>query len=80
MVCNILIITLTIFTATMGFNYINVTSLSYIHLPKKFFLIFAGSIMYMYQVFSSLLVNLHFFEHFFLTFMEYFFIDHPIFS
>ena len=43
MVCNILIITLTIFTATMGFNYINVTSLSYIHLPKKIFLIFAGS-------------------------------------
>ena len=27
----------------MGFNYVNVTSLSYIHLPKKFFLIFAGS-------------------------------------
>ena len=30
----------------MGFNYINVTSSSYIHLPKKFFLIFAGSIVY----------------------------------
>ena len=44
MVCNILIISVTIFTAIMGFNYVNVTSLSYIHLPKKFFLIFAGSI------------------------------------
>ena len=45
MVCNILIISVTIFTAIMGFNYVNVTSLSYIHLPKKFFLIFAGSIV-----------------------------------
>ena len=45
MVCNILIISVTIFTAIMGFNYINVTSLSYIHLPKKIFLIFAGSIV-----------------------------------
>ena len=43
MVCNILILLLMIFTATMGFKYINVTSLSYIHLPKKISLIFAGS-------------------------------------
>ena len=35
-------------------------------------------LLYMYQVFSSLLGHLHFFVHFFLTFMEYFFIDHPI--
>ena len=43
MVCNILIILITIFIAVIGFNYINVTSLSYILLPKKIFLIFAGS-------------------------------------
>ena len=35
-------------------------------------------LLYMYQVFSSLLGHLHFFVHFFLTFVEYFFIDHPI--
>ena len=35
-------------------------------------------LLYMYQVFSSLLGHLHFFVHFFLTLMEYFFIDHPI--
>ena len=35
-------------------------------------------LLYMYQVFSSLLGHLHFFVHFFLNFMEYFFIDHPV--
>ena len=35
-------------------------------------------LLYMYQVFSSLLGHLHFFVHIFLTFMEYFFMDHPI--
>ena len=33
---------------------------------------------YMYQVFSSLLGHLQFFVHFFFTFMEQFFIGHPI--
>ena len=33
----------------------------------------------MYQVFSSLQGHLQFFVHFFFTFMEHFFIDHPIF-
>ena len=32
----------------------------------------------MCQVFSTLLGHLQFFVHFFFTFMEYFFIDHPI--
>ena len=32
----------------------------------------------MYQVFSSLQGHLQFFLHFFFTFMEHFFIDHPI--
>ena len=35
-------------------------------------------LFHIYQVFSSLQNHLHFFVHFFLTFMEYFFIDHPI--
>jgi len=34
--------------------------------------------LYMYQIFSSLLGHLYFFVHFFFTFMEYFFFDHPI--
>ena len=34
---------------------------------------------HMNQVFSSLQGHLHFFGHFSLTFMEYFFFDHPIF-
>ena len=50
MVCNILIMLVAIFTAIMGFNYVNVTSLSYIHLPKKFFLIFAGSSAYFSEI------------------------------
>ena len=32
----------------------------------------------MYQIFSSLLGHLQFFVHFFFTFMEQFFIGHPI--
>ena len=32
----------------------------------------------MYQIFSSLRNHLHFFVHFFFTFMEYFFCGHPI--
>ena len=47
MVCNILIILITIFTAIMGFNYVNVTSLSYIHLQKKNFDL-CGVIEYMH--------------------------------
>ena len=35
-------------------------------------------LLYMCQVFSTLLGHLQFFVHFFFTFMEYFFIDHPI--
>ena len=35
-------------------------------------------LFHMYQVFSSLYGHLHFFVHFFFTFMEYFFIVHPI--
>ena len=35
-------------------------------------------LLYMYQVFSSLLGHLHFFLLFFFPFIEYFFIDHPI--
>ena len=35
-------------------------------------------LMYMYQIFSSLQSQLHFFVHFFFTFMEYFFCGHPI--
>ena len=35
-------------------------------------------LFHMYQVFSSLQGHLHFFVHFFFTFMEHFFIDHPI--
>ena len=35
-------------------------------------------LLYMCQVFSSLLCHLQFFVHFFVTFMVYFFIDHPI--
>ena len=34
--------------------------------------------LYMYQVFSSLLVIFILFEDFYFTFMEYFFIEHPI--
>ena len=58
MVCNILIISVTIFTAIMGFNYVNVTSLSYIHLPKKIFLIFAGSSEHCLMFFFMLLLLL----------------------
>ena len=36
-------------------------------------------LFHMYQVFSSLQGHLHFFEHFSFTFIEHFFIDHPIF-
>ena len=36
-------------------------------------------LFHMYQVFSSLQGHLHFFVHFFCTFMEHFFIVHPIF-
>ena len=35
-------------------------------------------LFHMYQVFSSLHGHLQFFVHFFFTFMEHFFIDHPI--
>ena len=35
-------------------------------------------LFHMYQVFSSLHGHLQFFVHFFFTFMERFFIDHPI--
>ena len=35
-------------------------------------------LLYMYQIFSSLRSHLHFFVHFFFTFMEYFFFGHPI--
>ena len=35
-------------------------------------------LFHMYQVFSSLQGHLHFFVHFFCTFMEHFFIVHPI--
>ena len=38
------------------------------------------TLFYMYQVFSSLQGQLHFFGHFSFTFMEHFFIDHPIFG
>ena len=37
-------------------------------------------LFHMYQVFSSLQGHLHFFVHFFFTFMEHFFIVHPIFQ
>ena len=36
------------------------------------------TLLYMYQIFSSLRSHLHFFVHFFFTFMEYFFFGHPI--
>ena len=35
-------------------------------------------LLHMYQIFSSLLGHLQFFVHFFFTFMEQFFIGHPI--
>ena len=35
-------------------------------------------LLYMYKIFSSLRSHLHFFMHFFFTFMEYFFCGHPI--
>ena len=35
-------------------------------------------LLFMYQVFSSLLGHLHFFVHFFFTFKEQFFFDHPV--
>jgi len=34
--------------------------------------------LHLYQIFSSLQGHLHFFVHFFFTFMENFFIGHPI--
>ena len=34
--------------------------------------------LHLYQIFSSLQGHLHFFVHFFFTFMEHFFIGHPI--
>ena len=36
-------------------------------------------VLFMYQVFIFLLGHLHFFVHFFFTFMENLFMDHPIF-
>ena len=39
---------------------------------------FTVMLLYMYQIFSSLQSHLHFFVHFFYTFMEYFFFGHPI--
>ena len=35
-------------------------------------------LMFIYQIFSSLLGHFHFFVHFFFTFMENFFMVHPI--
>ena len=35
-------------------------------------------LLYMYEIFSSLLGHLHFFVHFSLSFMEQFFFGHPI--
>ena len=35
-------------------------------------------LLHTYQVFSSLVGDLHFFVHFFINFMEYFFLGHPI--
>ena len=35
-------------------------------------------LLYMYHIFSTLRSHLHFFVHFFFTFMEYFFCGHPI--
>ena len=37
-------------------------------------------LLHTYQVFSSLVGDLHFFVHFFFNFMEYFFFGHPIFG
>ena len=55
--------------------------ISYIN-PNKKSIFFkkrnAIMLLYMCQIFSSLLGHLQFFVHFFFTFMEYFFIDHPI--
>ena len=47
---------------------------------EKYFFVkkFTMMLLYMYQVFSSLRSHLHFFVHFFFSFMEYFFFGHPI--
>ena len=47
---------------------------------RKIFFVkrFTMMLLYIYQIFSSLRSHLHFFVHFFFTFMEYFFCGHPI--
>ena len=63
---------------------VNIRHLNQLYKSKyeKYFFVKRITIMMlrMYQVFSSLQGHLHFFVHFFFTFMEYFFIDHPIYA